>query len=194
VAGFLANFSAPASSSSSPSSVLQSSPTSVFQSSTFPTTSERLVSTEVTSSTASPILVTTTSASAQQRLVESLEEAARVFREAARPSPPVIVINQIPPAPPSPSWHQDPELPAVGAAVGFLLVVLLVAGCWWLRRYRPAKWETVKAGGVRLFTWLALPLSWVCSRSADLLRHLHASAEGQRVASDNANQVRKTVL
>jgi len=130
----------------------------------------------------------------QRRLVEGLEEAAKVFREAARP-PPVVIINQLPPgSPPSSSWHQDPELPAVGAAVGFLLVVLLVAGCWWLRRYRPAKWETVKAGGVRLFTWLALPLSWVCSRSADLLRHLHASAEGQRVASANANQVRKTEI
>jgi len=131
---------------------------------------------------------------AQQRLLEGLEEAAKAFKEAARPSPPVIVINQLPPpSPPSPAWHQDPELPAVAAAVSFLCLLLLVAGgCLWLRRYRPDKWETVKAGGWRLIRWLALPLSWVCSRASDLLRHLHAAAEGQRVASVNSVQVSKT--
>jgi len=121
-----------------------------------------------------------------------LEEAVHIFKESSRPS--VVVINQLPPAsPPSVAWHQDPELPAVGAAVSFLVFFLLVAGgCWWLRRYRPAKWETVKASGWRLLTWVALPLSWVCGRTAALLRYLHASAEGQHVASANPVQVSKT--
>jgi len=132
--------------------------------------------------------------SGRQRLIEGLEEAAKAFKEAVKPSPPVIIINQLPPSPPpSPSWHEDPELPAVGAAVSFLILFLLVAGgCWWLRRYRPAKWETVKAGGWRLVRWLALPLSWVCSRAAGVFRYLHAAAEGQQAALASPVQVSKT--
>jgi len=130
----------------------------------------------------------------QQRLVDGLEKAAKAFNEAAKPPPSVIVINQLPPAPPSPSWHQDPELPAVGAAVGFVLVVLLVAGCWWLRQYRPDSWKRVKSAGWRLATWVALPLSWLCGRAATILQHLHAAAEGQHVASANAVEVSKTVF
>jgi len=37
----------------------------------------------------------------QKRLVQSLEEAARVFREVVKPAPPVVVINQMPPSQPS---------------------------------------------------------------------------------------------
>jgi len=130
----------------------------------------------------------------QRKLVESLEEAARIFREMAKPAPPVVIINQLPPALPSPPWHQDPDLPAVGAAAGFILVFLLVAGCFWMRRYRPAGWERVKAGGWRLVRWLALPLSWVCSRVADLLRHLHAAAESHAASNASTVQVSKTEL
>jgi len=131
----------------------------------------------------------------QKRLIEGLEEAARVFRETARPSPPVVIINQVPPAPlPAPAWHEDPELPAVGAAATFIFLILLVAGVWWLRKFRPAAWERVRLGGVRLFTWLALPASWLLERAAGLLRrlHSHASAGAQQEAS-SARQVSRTV-
>jgi len=129
---------------------------------------------------------TTSSTAGQDRLVATLEEVARVFKEAPKSAPPVVVINQLPPTPPVPSWHQDPELPAVGAAVGFVLIVLLVAGGLWLRRYRPDSWKKVKAAGWRLATWVALPLSWLCGHAATVLRRLHEAAE---VAPTTANQV-----
>jgi len=125
----------------------------------------------------------------QKRLVQSLEEAARVFRDVGRPAPPVVVINQMPPSQPSPAWHQDLELSAVGAAVIFFTLVLLVGGCLWLRRYRPASWGRVKAGGWRAIKWLALPLSWLCGRAAAIWRHLHQSVEA---ASTSTDQVSKT--
>ena len=195
LAGVLFNMSAPVSSSSSSSvPVFQSSPVPFFPSSTVSSTSERLAAPEVTVSTALPASVTTTSVSGEQRLVESLEEAARVFREVARPSPPVIIINQVPPAPfPAPAWHEDPDLPAVGAAATFIFLILLVAGVWWLRKFRPAAWERVRSGGVRVLTWLALPASWLLERAAGLLRrlHSHASAGAQQEAS-SAHQVSET--
>jgi len=130
----------------------------------------------------------------QQKLVDGLEKAARAFNEAARPSPPVVVINQYPPpSSPSPSWHQDPDLPAIGAALSFIALVLLVAGCCWLRQYRPDQWQKVTAGVRRFVTWLALPCSWVLERLAGLLRLLHARAESQQAASSSGSgQVSKT--
>jgi len=130
----------------------------------------------------------------QRRLVEGLEEATRVFREVARPSPPVIIINQVPPASSPPAWHQDPDLPAAGAAVGFILLVLVVACGFWLRRYRPDSWNRVKAAGWRLATWVALPMSWLCGHAAALLRRLHESAEGRQGTSASTVQVGETVF
>jgi len=105
------------------------------------------------------------------------------------------VVNQLPPAPPSPSWHQDPELPAIGAAVIFVILFLLVAGGCWLRKYKPDQWQKVKSGAWRLVRWLALPLSWALERAAGLLRLLHARAEAQQAASSSGSgQVSKTVF
>jgi len=132
----------------------------------------------------------------RQRVVEGLEEAAKIFKEAAQPSPPIIIINQLPPpASPSPVWHQDPEIPAVVAAVGFLVCILLVGGLLWMRKHRPARWEMVKSWAWRLVRWLALPLSWALERAAGFLRYLHASVETQQAkASSSTGQVSKTVF
>ena len=197
LASVLSNFSSsPVSSSTAPEVVFSHPSTTSSSVLPFSTSSPVVVETPstgmssvVTTSTVQPSDLLT---AGQQRLVDGLEKAAKAFNEAAKPPPSVIVINQLPPAPPSPSWHQDPDLPAVGAAVGFLVIVLLVAGGLWLRKFRPANWELVKSGGRRLITWVALPMSWLCSRAADLLRHLHTAAEGQHVASANSVQVSKT--
>ena len=199
----LSNFSAPASASSSytsPTVVVSatSSPVSALHplqstvsSSLHPLQSTVPSSNGLSSSSSLEATTTSTLEAGQKKLLEGLEEAARIFKEASRPS--VVIVNQVPPssAPPM-AWHQDPDLPAVGAAVGFLLLVVLVAGCFWLRRFRPSVWERVKAAGWRLATWVALPLSWLCGRAAVLLRHLHDSAEGQQGTSTSTVQVGET--
>ena len=197
--GVLFNFSAPVASSvpvfsSSPKSTTSWQP---VQSSSPPVTEVQPSSVPLfPSSSVSPLVFTTEKTTdmleaGQKGLVRTLEEASKAFKEASRPS--VVVINQLPPpSSPVPAWHQDPDLPAVGAAVGFLLLVVLVAGCFWLRRFRPSVWERVKAAGWRMATWVALPLSWLCGHAAVLLRHLHESAEGQQGTSASTVQVGET--
>jgi len=201
LSGILANITAPAPSSSPPVEIFRSStvPASIWSSTSSPpqvpsSTVGAIFGGDGVSSTVTAVTEKTTvlAEAGQRKLVDSLEEAAKIFREMAKPAPPVVIINQLPPAPPAPSWHQDPDLPAVGAAAGFIVFFLLVVGCLWLRRFHPPIWERVKVGLWRVCTWLALPLSWVCSRAADLLRHLHTAAEGQRGASANTVQVSKT--
>jgi len=128
----------------------------------------------------------------QQRLVESLEEATRIFKEVAKPAPPVIVINQLPPPSPAPAWHEDPDLAVAGGGVALVLLILLVAVCVWLKKFRPDSWKKVKAGAWRFLKWVALPLSWVCGRTAAILRRLHASAEGHVASSADTVQVSET--
>jgi len=198
LAGVLANFSAPSSSagfSSSPPSVIQLSSPSTVSPASWPSASgynPAVVKATTYRPPTSSVVPSGTVDVGQRRLAEGLEEAAKMFREATRPSPPVVVINQLPPALPSPSWHQDPDLPAVSAAVGFIILILLVAGCVWLRRYRPDYWKTVKSKVWGIVTWLALPLSWCCGQLAALLHQLHSSAESQRASSANTVQVSKT--
>jgi hypothetical protein len=195
VAGFLANFSAPASSSSPPVQLFRSSTGPVVTGSSSSTSSPVMV--EASSTGTAPVDVPSLPATTervsshlleagQQRLAKTLEEATKAFKEASRPS--VVIVNQLPPAsPPSVAWHQDPDLPAVGAAVCFLILAILVGGCLWMRQYRPDAWKRVKAGAGQLFRWIALPLSWVLERGAGLLRFLHASS-----SPASTNQVSKT--
>jgi len=128
----------------------------------------------------------------QKRLVASLEEATKVLREVAKPAPPVVIINQLPPSSPTPAWHEVHEGAAIGGGLAVLVLVLVAAGCWWLSRYRPDKWEKVRSRAWRFITWLALPLSWMCGRAASFFHHLHSSAEGHVASSANTVQVSET--
>jgi len=197
VSGILANFTAPVS-SSTPGVITGSTvPSSGWLSSTSTPIVEEASSTGASPVFALPTATTTTVGPldqltvGQQKLVEGLEEATKVLKEMAKPAPPVIIINQLPPSSP-PAWHEDFDVATAGGVAVAIVFFLLVAGCFWLRRFRPDAWKRVKAGGWRVLKGLALPLSWMCGRAADLLRHLHAAAEGQHLASANPVQVSKT--
>lgn len=201
LSGILANFSAPATatlpplsnfrSSSAPSSSWRPASTSPphvgMASSAGPSSVEGPVS-----SLTNTVLSSGPQEDGQQRLVASLEEATRIFKEVARPAPPVIVINQLPPSSPAPAWHEDSDLAVIGGGVAIVLLIMLVAVCFWLKKFRPDSWKKVKTGARRLLKWVALPLSWVCGRAAAFLQYLHVSAEDQHVASANPVQVSKT--
>jgi hypothetical protein len=45
-----------------------------------------------------------------------------------------------------------------------------------LRRFRPHTWKAVKAAGLRVLQWVALPASWAFTKAAEALHHFHQSS------------------
>jgi hypothetical protein len=93
----------------------------------------------------------------------------------ASPPPTVVIINQQP-LPQSSSWSTEADL-TVGVTSFLLLLLMMGACCWLLRRFRPEAWRTVKVVILRVLRSVALPLSWLCGQVSLLLERLHRTGQ-----------------
>ena len=89
--------------------------------------------------------------------------------------PTIVVVNQPAPSPPG-YWYHDVDGVAAGSIAAVCLIILLAVGCLLLRRFRPQTWKAVKAAGLRVLQWVALPASWVFSKAAEALHHFHQTS------------------
>jgi hypothetical protein len=107
-----------------------------------------------------------------QATLNNIQETLQHHQVNTQPAPPVVVINNLPP-PVSGGWEVEPDHVAIGGAVATLLLIILCGFLWWLRKYRPNAWETVRTTTIRVLRFLALPASWLCGKAAGLLRSFH---------------------
>ena len=105
-----------------------------------------------------------------KRLEEGLKQVQETLQHLNR-SPAVVVIN--PPAASPPDWTSHVDTTLVGSVSTVVLLLFLVVGGLWLRRYRPDTWKNCKAVMVRGLKILALPASWAFSKASDALRRFH---------------------
>jgi hypothetical protein len=96
-------------------------------------------------------------------------------------TPTVYIFNQAAapvPIPSPPGWSPDPD--AIISSVAVIAILMATgAGCWLLRRYRPDAWRSVKVVVGRVLRALALPVSWLFSQAAVILRRLHQEGSAQ---------------
>jgi hypothetical protein len=111
-----------------------------------------------------------------QETLNRIRESLQQHQVTSHPAPPVVVINNIPSSSPS-GWAVEPDHLAVGGAVAAILLVVLCGGLWWLRKYRPNTWKTVRTHTIRVLRFFALPASWLCGKAAGLLRSFHQDTQ-----------------
>jgi hypothetical protein len=107
-----------------------------------------------------------------QATLNNIQETLQHHRVNTQQTPPVVVFNNLPP-PVSGGWGVESDHVAIGGAVATLLLIVLCGFLWWLRKYRPNAWETMRTNTIRVLRFLALPASWLCGKAAGLLRSFH---------------------
>jgi len=147
----------------------------------WPSTSAASWSTPIPVSTTSTTLPTTPGTPSVQlvdsrgdlgrRLEESLHQLQEGLRHLNQP-PTVVVVNQPVPVPPR-SWYQEVDGAAAGSVAAVVIFILVVVGCFLIRRYRPQAWKRVKETALHVLQWAALPASWAFSKASDALRRFH---------------------
>jgi hypothetical protein len=111
-----------------------------------------------------------------QATLNSIRDTLQYQRVPTHQAPPVVVINNLPPANPG-GWAVEPDQVAIGGAVAAVLIVVVCGVLLWLRRYRPDAWRNVRTTTIRILRFLALPASWLCGKAAGLLRSFHQDTQ-----------------
>ena len=90
--------------------------------------------------------------------------------------PPVVVINNLPPTN-SGGWAVEPDHAIIGGAVVTIILAITCGFLWWLRKYRPEAWRSLRIHTIRVLRFLALPASWLCGKAAGFLRSFHQDTQ-----------------
>jgi hypothetical protein len=74
----------------------------------------------------------------------------------------------------------DPAL--VGGVTAAVLFFLLILGAYFLRRFFPNRWKTVRDAVMRVLRAAAVPISWLLHQLGDLSHRFGASNESDTVS------------
>jgi hypothetical protein len=104
-----------------------------------------------------------------------------VPRPQVSPQPPVIQIyNGVPGFSEAYSSSGDPAL--VGGVTAAVIFFLLILGAYFLRRFFPNRWKTVRDAVMRVLRAAAVPISWLLHQLGDLSHRFGASSESDTVS------------